>query len=236
MLFTSLLTVGAFAASAVGSPVASTHAVHEKRDVIPDGWSKRDALDRRAILPMRIGLAQGNLDKGSEWLNEVSHPDSEKYGQHWSAADVANAFKPTDKTVDAVKSWLASAGISADRVKQSQSLAWIEFQATVDEAEGLLNAKYHVYEHESGQPHVACEEYSLPASVKEHVDFVYPTVHFDAKLKARELDADIEKRQAAPARWKGPGYPSNPSNPKGGWGVGKHHGHKLQANLSMCDE
>lgn len=30
----------------------------------------------------------------SEWLSEVSHPQSKKYGQHWSAKEVAEAFAP----------------------------------------------------------------------------------------------------------------------------------------------
>lgn len=55
---------------------------------------RRGALDRRAILPMRVALAQSNLDKAWDWLSEVSYPESEKYGQHWSAKEVAEAFKP----------------------------------------------------------------------------------------------------------------------------------------------
>lgn len=43
---------------------------------------------------MRIGLKQRNLDMVSEWLSEVSHPQSNKYGQHWSAKEVAEAFAP----------------------------------------------------------------------------------------------------------------------------------------------
>jgi tripeptidyl-peptidase-1 len=66
----------------------------------------------------------------------------------------------SDETVNAVKSWLTSAGISDKRIKHSDSLGWLKFDATVDEAEELLNAKYHVWEHsETGQPHVACDEY-----------------------------------------------------------------------------
>lgn len=43
---------------------------------------------------MRIGLKQRNLDMMSQWLSEVSHPRSKKYGQHWSAQEVAEAFAP----------------------------------------------------------------------------------------------------------------------------------------------
>jgi len=92
MLVPYLLT--AFLASCSASPLSSPHVVHEKRNSIPHGWAKRNKLDRRAILPMRIALTQENLHKGEEWLMEVSHPESGKYGKHWSAANVAEAFAP----------------------------------------------------------------------------------------------------------------------------------------------
>lgn len=230
MLSSTLAVVSVLARIAVATPLP--HAVHEARTAAPSGWEKREVLDRRAILPMKVALAQGNLDKGWDWLNDVSHPTSANYGKHWSAKDVAEAFAPSEGTVDAVKAWLASAGIDGPRVKQSQSLNWLEFSATVNEAEELLKTRYHVYEHESGQPHIACEEYSLPTHLQEHVEFVYPTVHFDAKLKAREAPEDTaedlvaEKREAAKgltekrdsplARGWGPGKPWGPWKPPGG--------------------
>jgi len=177
MHFSHLLTASALAGAAVASPLGLPHSIHEKRNDAPQGWAKRNALDRRAILPMKIGMAQSNMDRGWEWLSEVSVPTSPKYGKHWTAKEIAEAFAPSDKTVDAVKTWLTSAGIPDSRIKQSQGLNWLEFDATVDEAEELLKTKYNVYEHEeTGQPHVACEEYSIPSHLKEHIDMVYPTV------------------------------------------------------------
>lgn len=94
MLFKQFLAAGAFAAAALASPLSPTYVVHEKRSEHAAGWGRREALDRRALLPMRIGLAQRNLDRGYEWLDEVAHPESRKYGQHWSAKEVAEAFAP----------------------------------------------------------------------------------------------------------------------------------------------
>jgi tripeptidyl-peptidase I len=243
MFFSRLLAASAFTAAALASPLAITHSVHERRGE-SSAWTKRDLLDRRAVLPMRVGLAQSNLDKGWEWLNEVSHPSSAKYGQHWSAKDIAEAFAPSEKTVAAVKAWLTSAGIEEERIKQSQSLTWLEFEATVDEAEELLKTKYHVYEHEeTGQPHVACDEYSIPSHLKEHIDMVYPTVHFDAKIKPREPAEiaedevlDLEKRSGpfGKGRGKHPGFPGPWKPPGGGWRMPGHH--KPTNDLATCDE
>ena len=191
---------------------------------------------------MRIGLTQSNLDRAWDWLSEVSSPDSAKYGQHWTAKQVAEAFAPSEEAVTTVKSWLTSSGIHSTRIKQSQSLNWLEFEATVDEAEELFKTKYNVYEHgETGQPHVACEEYSVPAHLQEHIDLVYPTVHFDVKVKPRMEDdledslQELQKRDSStdgwPAHFRGPHKPWQP--PGGGWRMPWHH---PPANeLANCD-
>ncbi|KAF4552344.1 Pro-kumamolisin activation domain-containing protein 3 [Elsinoe fawcettii] len=193
MRFSTLCSTAALVAAAIASPVAH-YSVHEKRNSIPHGWSRQQELDRNAILPMRIALAQENLDKAYEHLMDISHPESANYGKHWSPKQVAETFAPSPEAVAAVKEWLSASGIDSSRVKQSQSLSWLHFEATVDEAEELLKTRYHVFEHQSGQPHVACDEYSLPSHIKKHVDFVTPSVHFDAKIKPRKADEEVAKR------------------------------------------
>ncbi|KAG4433305.1 hypothetical protein IFR05_011202 [Cadophora sp. M221] len=138
---------------------------------------------------------------------DVSHPESPNFGKHWSAKQVAEMFAPSDETVSSIHDWLAGSGITSDRTKQSQSLNWIHANLTVSEAEKLLNTKYYEYTHlESGQAQVACEEYSVPEDVRRHVDFVTPTLHFDAKIENRKKrramdvnDVTIAKRQTTTA-------------------------------------
>ena len=236
MLFSHSILTAALAGVATAWPFSASHSVHEKRSEPSSGWVKRDVLYRRAILPMKVGLAQSNLDRAWEWLEEVSHPTSEKYGKHWSAKQVAEAFRPSHESVEAVKAWLTSSGISADRIGHSQSLSWLEFDATVDEAEDLLKTTYHAYEHdESGQPHVACDQYSIPSHLQQHIDIVSPTVHFDAKIKPRNPSEDLEKRADVKGIGKGVGKPGGGSLPKGGWRIGEHKHKKLQQDLTYCD-
>jgi tripeptidyl-peptidase-1 len=91
--------------------------------------------------------------------------------------------------VEAVRSWLTSAGVPAERIRQSQGLSWLLFNASVGEAESLFHTKYHSWSHEeSGELHVACDEYSLPENIQMHVDFVYPSVHFDARPVRRSAN------------------------------------------------
>lgn len=117
-------------------------------------------------------------------------------------------------------------------------MTWLEFNATADEAEALLRTKYHVYEHESGQPHVACTEYSIPSHLKEHIDMVYPTVHFDIKTRPHTrhdpVRRELSKREMVPGVYKGLGAPGSGSLPKGGYSLGSHH--KNMSDLATCDE
>lgn len=233
-MFFSTLVTAALAATAVASPISNTLVVHEKREELPHGWTKRTMLDRRAILPMRIALAQNNLEKGGDWLHEVSDPDSDRYGQHWTAADVAAAFAPSADTVSAVKEWLASHGIGEDRIEHSASFGFLKFDASVDEAENLLNTKYNVYQHsETNQPHVACEEYSIPPHLTDRIDFITPTVHFDAMVKRNDKRTSVDKRAISPGVEKSPGMPGAPSLPKLGTYVPKG---ALLKSLLHCNQ
>ena len=94
MVFLALLITEFLVSGCLAAPFTQHHVVHEKRNTHPAGWIRRGELDNSAILPMRIALSQSNLDKGHEWLMTVSNPGSEKYGEHWSAKEVAQAFAP----------------------------------------------------------------------------------------------------------------------------------------------
>jgi tripeptidyl-peptidase I len=59
------------AAIASAIPHQNTHVAHEKRDSAPSKWVKRDRIHSRAMLPIRIGLSQSNLDKGHDLLMDV---------------------------------------------------------------------------------------------------------------------------------------------------------------------
>ena len=221
-----VLTVCTLVANAVATP-SLNHVLHEKRNKLPFGWGQRKELDGKAILPMKIGLAQENLDKAEDYLMEVSHPDSPKFGQHWSAQQIAETFAPRQESVKAVIDWLVSSGITLERVSRSQSLGWLHFDATVEEAERLLKTEYHVYTHRTGRPHVACSEYHVPKYISRHIDFITPTVHFDTKLPMGMENHETRFKRAAtttaaaghPVQTKaalGVGAPGSGSLPKKG--------------------
>jgi len=212
--------VAALAATAAAAPAPKTHALHEKRQHIPHAWHKRDRVESGAMLPMRVGLKQGNLHKGYSMLMDVAQPGSINYGKHYTAGQVNEIFKPADETVDSVRAWLEGNGIDRNRVVQSDNLGWLAFDATVDEAESLLTTEYYDFEHtDSGFVTAACDEYHLPKHVQKHVDYVTPGIKlfYPGKVsKKREL----EKRKSKSMIVNLPRPAATPPNP---------------SDLSTCD-
>lgn len=65
------IAVVALALGATAAPAPATHAVHEKRSYTPSQWAKRSKVPSDVVLPVRIGLSQGNLHKGYDLLMDV---------------------------------------------------------------------------------------------------------------------------------------------------------------------
>ncbi|CAK7236917.1 hypothetical protein SCUCBS95973_009771 [Sporothrix curviconia] len=201
-------------ASLPGKQQRSRHVVHEVRaPAAVHSWKKAARLHHETVLPVRIGLTQSNLHRAEEFLNDVSHPESPNYGRHWTPDQVADMFAPTQEAIDAVLAWVASEiGLAGDSVSLSRGRHWVQFSATVSQMETLLKTEYHVYQNaDHGARHVACEQYHVPEHLREHIDLVMPTVHFDGRQgaartrKTEELaeEEQVElKRRAITRRWK----------------------------------
>ncbi|KAL9051920.1 MAG: hypothetical protein Q9162_005704 [Coniocarpon cinnabarinum] len=73
--------------------------------------------------------------------------------------------------------WLHDSGIDTRRVVQSDNKAWLALDITAIEAERLLQTEY--YEHldsVTGGAIPACDNYSVPEHVSEHVDYITPGI------------------------------------------------------------
>jgi tripeptidyl-peptidase-1 len=56
-----------------------------------------------------------------------------------------------------------------------------------------LNTEYHYFQHKkSGGYRIACDEYGLPQHVREHVDFVMPTIQLDGLEPVAHARATIQ--------------------------------------------
>ncbi|CAK7204234.1 hypothetical protein SEUCBS139899_006989 [Sporothrix eucalyptigena] len=193
--------------------IPDTHTLHERQ---PHTWARRWERTKRApsdaTLPMRIGLKQNNIDDGHERLMAIADPTSPHYGKHMSSKEVVDFFAPERNTVDVVVSWLTSAGIHIDRVTQSANRQWIQFDATVAEAEELLMTEYHVYEHiETGTSDVAAEHYHVPRHVQAHIDYVTPGIRLrrdvdKARKMRRRREIEEDRRRSVKALHTDPSF------------------------------
>ena len=113
------LFLTSFASYVFASPVFH-HVLHEKRHSPPPQWLKRSKLNPDTIIPVRIALNQRNLDRAEDFLYDVAHPRSLKYGQHWTARQVAEAFAPryADLHHNGLSSWVTVYGNAVRKDEQ----------------------------------------------------------------------------------------------------------------------
>lgn len=147
----SLLLATIHSALSVAVP-SKTHVVHEKRGLdIGDKWVQGDRVASHVKLPVRVGLKQNAeaLEKAPEWLMDVSHPESPRYGMHWTSEDIVEAFKPSSDSVDAVRDWIAETiDVQKQRITHSDNKAWLAFDATAAQLESLVRTRFHEHHHE----------------------------------------------------------------------------------------
>ncbi|OAR01405.1 hypothetical protein LLEC1_04070 [Akanthomyces lecanii] len=182
---TDLILLSSLVASALGAPLTGDHVVHEKRDSFAAAKYTKRAVDANQKLPVRIALKQKNLDKGDQLLMDVSDPNSANYGNHYSQEQLVELFAPGEDSIKAVKDWLVASGIPSGSIQIPRSKSWVQFETTASQLESVLKTKYHVYTHVTRDSEsIGADEYSLPAEIAEHVDFVHPGVaHISSTTK-----------------------------------------------------
>ncbi|KAI2787404.1 Aorsin [Penicillium oxalicum] len=187
MLLRQVYLALAIATLSEAVPAPIKHVLHEKRDQAARDWVKGSRVERDSVLPVRIGLSQNNLDKGYDYLMEVSHPSSEKYGKYWTAEEVHDAFAPSAEAVDAVRDWLHAAGIDRSRIVHSDNKGWLAFDAYAHEAEKLFMTEFYEHNHMSSEStKIGCDQYHLPEHLRDHVDYVTPGVKLTPVLKKHQ--------------------------------------------------
>ena len=180
--FASLTTASLFA-SALAIPAG--HVLHEKREVAHHLEKRR--VHSSAIIPVRIALKQRNLETGHDRLMEVSHPSSPRYGQHYTAEEVADIFAPSDESIETVKNWLISSGVAEKDIWHYTNRGWLAVDLPVWQAESLFAAEYHEHDFKDGSIRIGCDEYYLPFHVAQHVELIRPGVVMSPRMKKRTV-------------------------------------------------
>jgi tripeptidyl-peptidase-1 len=70
-MYVNLSVVAAIVALVNAAPAPLRHVLHEERSTPSRDWVKGARIEKDAVIPMRIGLTQTNLEKGYDYLMEV---------------------------------------------------------------------------------------------------------------------------------------------------------------------
>lgn len=70
-MLVKLSVVAAIAALVDAAPAPASHVVLEERTAAMSDWVRGARLEKEAVIPMRIGLAQTNLEGGYDMLMDV---------------------------------------------------------------------------------------------------------------------------------------------------------------------
>lgn len=70
-MFFQLTAVAALAALSAAAPTTVKHVLHEERPSPSRDWIKTSRIEGSAIIPVRIGLTQTNLEKGADLIADV---------------------------------------------------------------------------------------------------------------------------------------------------------------------
>ncbi|TFY78346.1 hypothetical protein EWM64_g5670 [Hericium alpestre] len=169
-------------ASLASLACASPLYVHERRSEPPSNYTDLGPAPADHTLTLRLALVPNNMDGLHEKLYEISTPSSPTYRQWLSKEEVEVFVAPSSETSSNVKNWLSSNGISYETVSPAGD--WLSIDVTVARANTLLGAQFSTFKHkETSAQIVRTPSYSIPASLKGHLDFVHPTIAFPMKPK-----------------------------------------------------
>jgi tripeptidyl-peptidase I len=190
------LLCGAVSCSALAAQGRET-IVHETSSM-PQGWRLLGDADESAYLQLSIALSQPRLGELKRRVAEISDINSADFGAHLTQIQLQKYQAPGDESTSAVFRWLDQAGIE----EMYADGAWIRFNATVRSVNILLDCKLDEYETPTHGRVYRTTEYSLPAELASHVQFVFPTTQFIDSSPSEPLQ-DEENFNIAPRQASG---------------------------------
>jgi tripeptidyl-peptidase-1 len=147
-------------------------------------WHQGDRAHDDNTLNITIALALPDSNHAVAALLEIADPSSSQYGQHWSATQVVQTFRPAPDTTIKVLDWLESSGIHEYLNISSGAGGYLRVLVTVHEASHLLNTTFHLYKNErTGDEHIASEDYYIPKEISQHVVYILATSMYRSEEK-----------------------------------------------------
>jgi len=111
---------------------------------------------------------------------------------------VLELVKPTDIALELVHEWLLENGIDSAACSHSPAKDWIKISLPVSAVEVLLDTRYSIFAHDTGDSIVRASEWSLPLHLHEHIETVQPTNSFfrpRRKVRRTQVVPTIDESQ-----------------------------------------
>ena len=154
----------------VTSSLASDHELE---------WTKFERISPDEEISVTIAIKQTNRGWLERKLREVSYPDSSEYGNYMNFDEIAKHVHGRPESVEAVLSALESVGVSREKVSFTIGSGFGVANMPVVSAEKLFSCKLFRFCHKTMNISVVKSlEFSMPASMSAHVDFVSGLTEF----------------------------------------------------------
>ena len=150
---------------------------------VPLGWREGAAVPASKTLGFRIALRPENAFAFEQQVIAISTPDHPLYGQHMEQQEVRRMLQPSPEASNAILQWLTYEGVPATNIRDAGD--WITFHVTADEAERILDTRFHYYSNSANQiESIRTLRYSVPEDLHEYIQMIQPTTRF-SQLRAQ---------------------------------------------------
>ncbi|ELQ34949.1 tripeptidyl-peptidase 1 [Pyricularia oryzae Y34] len=170
---------------------------HERAAVIPAAWKRIRSATADDVLTLRIAV-KNHRKLDQRHILARSDPNSPLYGKYLGAAELNSLLDESTSpdarqgSWDRVRRWVGQQNVNV----VGENARGIEISLSAREAESLLGTSFSIYSKDGDDTLVArTEAYSLPLSIRNDVEFVYPTIHFFQGGSPRDSARKLERRQ-----------------------------------------
>lgn len=136
------------------------------------GWytHEHEVVAANHEVTISFAVNEQGMDEVKAIATAVSDPDSPKYGQFLTQAQLDEIVAPKAEDVAAVTSWLTENSVTYQR----KGVSTIEARTTVGKASQLLNTQFHLARHAADEYAVVrAGDYELPAAIHGAVSAVF---------------------------------------------------------------
>jgi subtilase family serine protease len=135
-----------------------------------NGWQKTTRAHAFQPVTMTFAVKEQNIDEVKRIANEVSDPDSPKYGQYLTQEKLDALVAPKESDMTAVKSWLSKNGLTYEQ----KGVSNLVVSTNVVSASALLNTEFHsVHNFNTDQELIRAGDYEVPDSIQDSVAAVF---------------------------------------------------------------